>query len=335
MTSELKSVGIVGGGVIGGAWAARFVLNGIDCRIYDPHPDAQRVVGEVMANASRAFEQLTAAPLPPPGDLSFVASVDAAVDGAQLVQESVPERLGLKQSMHAQIDAAAAPDALVGSSTSGLLPTDIQRDMRNPGRMFVAHPYNPVYLLPLVELVGGAATDQDALERARDAYTQVGMQPVVIRKEIDAFVGDRLLEAVWREALWLIKEDVTTVAELDDIMRYSFGMRWAQMGLFQTYRIAGGEAGMRHFINQFGPTLALPWTRLTDVPELDEELTEKIASQSDAQAGDLGIRELERIRDDNLIGFMRVMAQARDGKGWGAGKLLLDYEARLQARAKD
>ena len=211
MTSELKTVGIIGGGVIGGAWAARFVLNGIDCRIYDPHPDAQRVVGEVMANATRAFAQLTAAPLPKRGEVSFVDTVGEAVDGAQLVQESVPERLDLKQAIHTQIDAAAAPDALVGSSTSGLLPTDIQKNMRNPGRMFVAHPYNPVYLLPLVELVGGANTDQGAINRARDAYSQVGMKPVVIRKEIDAFVGDRLLEAVWREALWLLKEDVTTV----------------------------------------------------------------------------------------------------------------------------
>ena len=115
---------------------------------------------------------------------------------------------------------------------------------------------------------------------------------------------------MWREALWLIKEDVTTVEELDDIMRYSFGMRWAQMGLFQTYRIAGGEAGMRHFISQFGPTLELPWTPLMDVPELDEALTEKTASQSDAQAGELGIRELERIRDENLVGFMHVIERA-------------------------
>ena len=335
MTEQVKSVAIVGGGVIGGAWAARFVFNGIDCRIFDPHPDAQRIVDEVMANAGRAYDQLTDAPLPAPGTLAFVDTIEAAVEGAQLIQESVPERLDLKQSVHAQIDAAAPVDALIASSTSGLLPSDIQRDLTHPERMLVAHPYNPVYLLPLVELVAGAATDPAAVERARAVYSKVGMKPVVIRKEIDAFVGDRLLEAVWREALWLIKEDVTTVEELDDIMRYSFGMRWAQMGLFQTYRIAGGEAGMRHFISQFGPTLSLPWTRLMDVPELDEALTEKIAAQSDAQAGDLGIRDLERIRDDNLVGMMRMLASARDGEGWGAGQLLLDYEAKLRAAAED
>jgi carnitine 3-dehydrogenase len=245
----------------------------------------------------------------------------------------VPERLELKQKVHAAIDAAAPPDALIGSSTSGLLPSDIQTAMTHPERFFVAHPYNPVYLLPLVELVGGKQTSAQTLSRAREVYTALGMKPVTIRKEIDAFVGDRLLEAVWREALWLIKEDVTTVEELDDIMRYSFGMRWAQMGLFQTYRIAGGEAGMRHFIEQFGPTLSLPWTRLMDVPELDEALIDKIATQSDEQAGDLGIRDLERIRDENLVRMMHALALGNDGKGWGAGEHLKQYELQLRERA--
>jgi carnitine 3-dehydrogenase len=189
----LKTVGIVGGGVIGGAWAARLVLNGINCRIFDPHPDAERVVKEVMANAKHAFAKLTTTPLPEPGELLFADALAAAVDGVQLVQKSVPERLDLKQDIHAQIDAAAPVDALIGSSTSGLLPIDIQRDLQQPGRMFVAYPYNPVYLLPLVELVGGAATTKSCLDRAREVYAQVGMKPVVIRKEINAFVGDCLL----------------------------------------------------------------------------------------------------------------------------------------------
>lgn len=333
MIADISSAAIIGGGVIGGAWAARLILNGIDCRIYDPHPDTQRIVGEVLSNAERAYEKLTNAPLPEPGRLSFETCLEDAVEGVDLVQESVPERLELKQKVHMQIDAAAPPEALVGSSTSGLLPSDIQAKMMQPQRMFVAHPYNPVYLLPLVEIVAGAQTSPDAIARAHSAYEQIGMKPITIRKEIDAFVGDRLLEAVWREALWLIRDDVCTVEELDDIMRYSFGMRWAQMGLFQTYRIAGGEAGMRHFIEQFGPTLDMPWTRLMDVPALDEALVEKIAHQSDAQADGLGIRELEQIRDENLVGILQVLARGHGGKGWGAGKLLTDYEARLRERA--
>ena len=328
-----KNTAAIGGGVIGGAWAARFVLNGLDCKIFDPHPEAERIVGEVMANATKALDMLTDAPKPAPGKLTFVGSVEEAVEDADLIQESVPERLELKQKVHMQIDAAAPQNALIGSSTSGLLPTDIQAKMMHPERMFVAHPYNPVYLLPLVEIVGGAQTSAETITRAHEAYGQIGMKPVTIRKEIDAFVGDRLLEAVWREALWLIKDDVCTVEELDDIMTHSFGLRWAQMGLFQTYRIAGGEAGMRHFIEQFGPTMSLPWTKLINVPELTDELIDKIADQSDQQAGELGIRDLERIRDKNLVGFLHVLQGAEDGKGWSAGKVVNDYEAMLKAKA--
>ena len=141
-----------------------------------------------------------------------------------------------------------------------------------------------------------------------DFYPSLGMKPVVIRKEIEAFVGDRLLEALWREALWLIKDGICTVEELDDIIRYGFGLRWAQMGMFETYRVAGGEAGMRHFMAQFGPCLAWPWTKLTDVPEFDDALVDLIAGQSDEQSRPCSIRELERIRDDNLVAIMEALA---------------------------
>jgi carnitine 3-dehydrogenase len=199
--------------------------------------------------------------------------------------------------------------------------------------MFVAHPYNPVYLLPLVELVGGKQTSKETIARAGEAVEQIGMKGVVIAKEIEAFVGDRLLEALWREALWLIQDDICDTETLDDVMRYSFGMRWAQMGLFETYRIAGGEAGMRHFLAQFGPCLKWPWTKFTDVVDLDDALVEKIGAQSDAQAAGRSIRELERIRDENLVGIMQVLKGSNGGEGWGAGKLLADFEKRLWANA--
>src|SRR5690606_41209111 len=141
----------------------------------------------------------------------------------------------------------------------------------------------------------------------------LGMKPVTIRREIEAFVGDRLLEALWREALWLVHDGIASVTEIDDVIRYSFGLRWAQMGLFQTYRIAGGEAGMRHFLHQFGPALKWPWTRLMDVPDLDEALVARIADQSDEQAAGLSVRELERIRDDNLVAIMRALAAQQGG----------------------
>ncbi|WFR98962.1 carnitine 3-dehydrogenase [Rhizobium tumorigenes] len=329
--TKINRAACIGGGVIGGGWIARFLLAGIDVKVFDPHPDAQRIVGEVLANAERAYAMLTGAPLPARGQLTFTASLEEAVADADWIQESVPERLDLKRGVLNQIDAAARPDALIGSSTSGLLPTDLQRDMRHPERLFVAHPYNPVYLLPLVEIVGGEKTSAETIRAAIERLVPIGMKGVHIAKEIEAFVGDRLLEALWREALWLIRDDICTVETLDDVIRYSFGLRWAQMGLFETYRIAGGEAGMRHFLAQFGPCLAWPWSKLTDVVDLDDALVEKIGRQSDEQAGGRSIRELERIRDENLVGILQTLKGGDGGRGWGAGKLLKDFEDGLWA----
>jgi carnitine 3-dehydrogenase len=327
--SKIGKAACIGGGVIGGAWAARFVLAGIDVNMFDPHPEAERIVGEVLANAERAYAMLTMAPLPPQGKITFCQTVEEAVRGADWIQESVPERLELKRNVITQIDAAADPKALIGSSTSGLMPTDLQRDMKYPERMFVAHPYNPVYLLPLAELVGGQKTAAETLKAAQEKLAPIGMKGVIIKKEIEAFVGDRLLEAVWREGLWLIHDDICDTETLDDVIRYSFGMRWAQMGMFETYRIAGGEAGMRHFLAQFGPCLSWPWTKLTDVVDLDDALVDKIAAQSDAQSGARGIRELERIRDENLVGIMQALKSGDAGRGWGAGKILAEFEKHL------
>ncbi|WGF89785.1 3-hydroxyacyl-CoA dehydrogenase NAD-binding domain-containing protein [Marinivivus vitaminiproducens] len=332
--SELNRAACVGGGVIGAGWVARLALCGVDVTVFDPGKDAERVVGEIMANAERAWAQLPDLVLPPRGRLTFAPSLEQAVAGVQFVQESVPERLELKRSVLAAIDAAAPDDVLIGSSTSGLLPSDLQEGLRHPGRLVVAHPYNPVYLLPLVEIVGGRATAPETVERARTLYRTLGMKPVVIRKEIEAFVGDRLLEALWREALWLVKDGIATTEEIDDVIRHSFGLRWAQMGLFETYRIAGGEAGMRHFLAQFGPCLQWPWTKLTDVPDLDDALVERIAAQSDAQARGRSVRELERIRDDNLTAILRALAGAEGGSGWGAGAELRLLERTLRDRTK-
>ena len=189
----------------------------------------------------------------------------------------------------------------------------------------VGHPFNPVYLLPLVEVVGGSRTAPDAVQRAMATYESVSMRPLHVRVELDAFIADRLMEAVWREALWLVRDGVATTEEIDDAMRFGFGLRWAQMGLFETYRTAGGEGGMAHFIRQFGPALQWPWSRLTDVPELTDELVDTIAAQSDAQSGHLSIRELERIRDRNLVGILRAL----EDNEWAAGMTLAAQRRRL------
>ena len=328
----IERAACIGGGVIGGGWAARFVLSGIDAAVYDPNPETERKAHEVIDNAERVFERLFGADRPARGAFRIARSVGDAVEGAEFIQESVPERLGLKRAVLAEVDAAAAPEVVIGSSTSGLLPSDMQRDLAHPGRLLVGHPFNPVYLLPLVEIVGGRTTSAAAVGRAREVYASLGMKPVVVAKEIDAFIGDRLQEALWREALWLVHDGIATVEEIDDVIRYSFGLRWAQMGIFQVYRIAGGEAGMRHFMAQFGPCLKWPWTKLSDVPDLDDSLVEKIAGQSDAQAAGRSIRELEQIRDDNLAGIMEALESSGES-GWGAGGLLRETRHAMRERA--
>ena len=317
-------VAIVGGGVIGGGWAGRLVENGIDVVVSDPHPEAERRVREALDNAERAWAKLTLAPRVR-GSVSFASSLADAVGDADVVQESATEDEALKQRLLAEIDELARPDALVCSSTSGLLPSRLQADMTHPERFVVGHPFNPVYLLPLVEVVAGEQTSEDAVARALAFYASVGMKPLRVLKEIDGFVADRLLEALWREALWLVHDDVATVEEVDDAIRYAAGLRWAQMGTFMTYRIAGGEQGMRHFLEQFGPALEWPWTKLTDVPELTDQLIDKLAAQSDLQADGLSVRELERIRDDNLV----VLLQALRSRDYAAGAVLRAHEARL------
>jgi carnitine 3-dehydrogenase len=319
-------VGLVGGGVIGGGWAGRLVENGVDAVVFDPHPDAERRVAEVLELAERAWSKLSAAPRGR-GRVTFAHSLAEAVAGADVIQESAPEDEQLKRRLLAEIDEHAPSGALVCSSTSGLLPTRLQSAMTHPERLVVGHPFNPVYLLPLVEVCGGEKTAEEALRLAEGFYASLGMRPLRIRKEVDGFVADRLLEALWREALWLVHDGVATTGEIDDAIRFGAGLRWAQMGTFLSYRIAGGEDGMRHFMAQFGPALAWPWSKLTDVPELTDELIDRIAAQSDEQAAGLTVRELERIRDDNLVAILQALRAQR----YGAGEVLHEHEARLVA----
>ena len=325
--SAIRSIGLIGGGVIGAGWAARFALAGYDVCLFDPDPAAGRKVEAVLANARRAQQRLLGALLPPEGRVTIAGSIAEAVGGADFIQESLPEVEELKQRVLREIEAAARPEVVIGSSTSGLLPTRLQSVLAHPERFVVGHPFNPVYLLPLVEVCGGEATSQATRDLATALYTACGMQPLQVRVEIDGFIADRLLEALWREALWLVNDGVATTAEIDDAIRYGVGLRWSFMGTFLTYRLAGGEAGMRHFLAQFGPALKLPWTKLVAC-ELTDELTDRVAAQSDEQAGGIGLREYEAKRDDCLVDVMTALA-AND---FAAGATLKAQAARLAAR---
>lgn len=325
---QKRKAGLLGGGVIGGGWAARFALNGWDVNLFDPDPQAQRKVDEMLSNARASFSKLVRTSLPAEGKITVVTSVEEAVKDAEFVQESAPERIELKRSLLAQADAAAPVGTIIASSTSGLRPTTLQADMKHPERLVVGHPFNPVYLLPLVEICGGEKTSQNSIEIAHEVYKSLGMKPLIVKKEIDGFIADRLLEALWREALWLVNDGIATTEEVDDAIRYGAGLRWSFMGTMLTYRIAGGEGGMRHFMSQFGPALQWPWTHLMDVPVLTDGLLDSIGEQSDSQAAGASVRELERLRDRCLVSVMHALAN----ENYASGEVLNAFEKDLKQR---
>src|SRR3569833_841612 len=267
MMRRVRTLGLLGTGVIGGGWAARALHFGIDVLAADVKPEMESWIRGAVANAEGARSRLTFAPLPRKGTLSFTTDLAAMARQADFIQENIPEQLELKQRVHANASQHAAPDVVIASSTSGLMPSDLQRDIRAPERLLVGHPFNPVYLLPLVELVGGGKTSEEALAAASRFYTAIGMHPLRVRREIPGHFTDRLHEALWREILHLFNDGVASTGELDASIVYGPGLRWAGMGTNLIYHLAGGETGMRHMLAQFGPCLKWPWTKL-EAPEL-------------------------------------------------------------------
>ncbi|GGO89407.1 L-carnitine dehydrogenase [Marinobacterium nitratireducens] len=304
MTHQLS---VIGTGVIGNGWIARALARGWDVVAFDPAPDAASRTRAFVDNAWPALERLDMAESASRGRLRFADSLEAAVQGADLIQENVPERLELKREILSALDAAAAPGVIIGSSTSGFKPSDLQQNcLREPGRVIVAHPFNPVYLLPLVELVGGAATRPSDLDAAQVLYRELAMRPLVVRREIEGHIADRLMEALWREALHLVNDGVATTEEVDAAVVYGCGLRWSLMGTFLTFHLAGGEQGMRHMLEQFGPALKLPWTKL-EAPELTDELIDRVVEGCEFQAAGRPVAELDRRRDDFLVELLDLV----------------------------
>ena len=320
---DIRVLALVGTGVIGAGWAARALAWGLEVTAWDPGRDWQARLRAAVENAWPALDKLGLAPGASLARLRYADSLEDACAAADFVQESAPEQLELKRRLHAQIDAAAPEHALIASSTSGLLPSDFQADCRRPQRVVVGHPFNPVYLLPLVEVLGGRQTAAESVQRAMAFYASLGMRPLRVRVEVEGFLSDRLQEALWRELLHLVNEDVATTEELDAAITYGPGLRWAFMGTCMAFHLAGGETGMRDFMKQFGPTLKLPWTKL-EAPALSDELVDKLVAGTQRQAAGRGVKELERLRDDCLIAIMQALRQYEVG----AGKVLADNDAR-------
>ena len=329
MGTDIRRVAIVGTGVIGAGWAARCLARGYEVVATDPGRHAEARLRAAVDNAWPALSRMSLAPGADPGRLRFTTDLAAAVADADHIQESAPENEDLKRELLARIDAVAAPETIIASSSSGLLPSRIQADCRNPERVVIGHPFNPVYLLPLVEVLGGARTAPESLDRAEAFYRGLGMRPLRVRHEVPGYISDRLQEALWREALHMVAEGIASTEEIDDAIIYGPGLRWAIMGTCLTFHLAGGESGMAHMLEQFGPALKLPWTKL-EAPELTEELSRRMVEGTQAQAGDRSIEELERLRDDCLIAIMRALRPY----DIGAGAVLAADEAAAYAGRK-
>lgn len=302
---EIRTLGVVGAGVIGSGWTARALACGLDVIAWDPARDAEARLRAAVDNAWPALRRVGLSKGASRRRLKFASSLSSAVAGADFVQESGPEDESLKRGLLAEIDGVAKPGVVIASSSSGLLPSRIQAACVHPERVLIGHPFNPTYLLPLVEVVPGERTSNHAVRRAMAFYQQLGMRPLRLKREIHGYISDRLQEALWREALHLVADGVATTKEIDDAIVYGPGLRWAFMGTFMAFHLAGGDGGMRHMLEQFGPALKLPWTKLP-APELTRELARRVIDGTGAQADGRSIKELERWRDDQLIKIMAV-----------------------------
>lgn len=317
-----KTMAVLGTGVIGNGWIARFLASGHKVNAFDPAPGAKEKTEKMIDEIWTTLEEFGISDEAAKENLSFYDTLEEAVKEADLIQENVPEQEALKKKVLAQVDAAAKPSAIIASSTSGYMPSVLQEDCAyHPERVIVAHPFNPVYLIPLVEIAGGKQTERSYMEKADKLYESMHMKPLVMKGEIDGHIGDRLMEAIWREGLHIVNDGVATTEEVDKAIVYGPGLRWALMGPFLTLHLAGGKDGMKHMLEQFGPALKLPWTRLV-APELTEELSEKVISGTAQQSGDVPIEDLEHRRDRFLIKLMELLEE----EGFWPAERLLSYD---------
>ncbi len=323
---SIKTIGIAGTGLIGAGWAARALHRGIDVIAYDVSPAAKAKLKAQIKTAMPSLDALRGKPKKK-GKLSFTTDLAKMAAKAEFIHEAAPEREELKIKLFRDLDAVAGPDVVLSSSSSGFLPSRLQSQCaRHPERVVIGHPFNPVYLLPLVELVPGDKTNAAALDRAHAYFEQVGMQVLRLKKEIDGYICDRLQEALWREALHILDKDVGTTGDIDDSIVYSAGMRWAFMGSFMTYHVGGGPGGMRDFIKQFDPTLELPWTDLK-FPKWNDALEKRLIEGTDKQAAGRSVAKIEAKRNAILVDMMKLFKKHKIGAG-----LVLEREEKAKKR---
>ena len=303
---DIRRVGLVGGGVIGTGWSIRCLARGLDVSVTDPAPGAEENLREAVGRAWPIMEQVGLADGASQDRLDFVSSIEEAVSGADFVQENVPEHEDLKIEVFSEIGRHAPRDAIIASSSSGFLPTRIQARTEAPERVIIGHPFSPLYILPLVEIVGGRETSEEAVRAAAGYYRRIGMRPLHVRNEIDAYISDRLQQAVWHESLHLVNDGIATIPEIDAAITGGPGLRWAFMGTAMAWHLAAGAGGMRATLAHFGPAMELPWTKLK-APELTDELARRVIEGCDEATGDRDWREMQRRRDICLLKIQEVI----------------------------
>ncbi|MGH6644417.1 3-hydroxyacyl-CoA dehydrogenase NAD-binding domain-containing protein [Hypericibacter sp.] len=309
-SSKVRRVSSLGAGPIGAGWAAHFLARGYDVTAYLHSMDEERAFRKVLDTAWISLRALGLAPEASRDRLKLTDNLRDAVSEAEFVQESAPERLEIKQDLYRVLGEIVPADVVIASSTSGLTMTDIQAKCPTPDRTVVAHPFNPPYLLPLVELVGGRRTSAETVEWARDFYACAGKAPLVMKKEIPGFVATRLQEALWREALHMVANGEATPADIDTALINGPAPRMAVQGQCMAFHVACGEGGMATNLDQFGPALKLPWTRL-QAPELTKELRDRMVDGCNAEAAGRHFEEMAAERDRAIVGILKAVADAR------------------------
>jgi len=300
------TIAVIGTGVIGTGWIIRFLFNKKKVKVFDPSKKQKKFLLNEIKRTSKALERFYAKKINLEKQLFFCNSVQEAVKNAGLIQENAPENEKLKTKVIKDISLSAPKSAIIASSSSGLLPSKIQAQAKNPERVLIAHPFNPVYLLPLVELVPGKKTTKANILKANRFYSKIGMKTLTLKKELPGYLSDRLQESMWRESLHIINEGYASTKDLDDAIIYGPGLRWSLMGTFLTFHLAGGESGMKHMLEQFGPALKLPWTKLK-APKLTDNLKKKIIQGTKIQSKNKSIENLSNLRDNFLIDLQKLL----------------------------
>ena len=305
MKSTFNSIGVIGTGVIGSGWIIRFLFNKKKVYVHDPNKKQKEFLLSEIRRVKLSLSNIYKSKINIKNQLFFCNSIKEAVTNADLIQENTPENERIKIKIIKKISESAKKNAIIASSSSGLLPSRIQMQCINPGRMIIAHPFNPVYLLPLVELVKGKKTTNSSINKAEKFYTEIGMKTLKLKKELPGYLSDRLQESMWRESLHIINEGYASTKDLDDAIVYGPGLRWSLMGTFLTFHLAGGKLGMKHMLEQFGPALKLPWTKLK-APKLTNKLKNKIIKGTKLQSKSKSIKKLTNIRDNYLIELLKL-----------------------------